>query len=181
MPVSERTFQAIALEDREGQWELHCGQLRQKPAMSFEHNYVAAELELDLIQQLERRSFRVALNSARLRISPEHTYIPDVCVIPMDLLRPHRGDSALEVYDAPLPLVVEVWSPSTGSYDVDVKVQEYQRRGDAEIWRIQPYERTITVWRRQRDGTYAESLHGGGLLQPLALPTVTIDLDSLLD
>ena len=25
----------------------------------------------------------------------------------------------LEVYDDPMPLVVEVWSPSTGDYDVD--------------------------------------------------------------
>jgi Uma2 family endonuclease len=48
-----------------------------------------------------------------------------------------RGDE-LELYVEPLPLVVEVWSPSTGQYDVDEKLPEYQRRGDLEIWRFHP-------------------------------------------
>lgn len=181
MPVSERTFQTVALEDPEGQWELHCGRLRQKPAMSFEHYYIADELQLDLIEQLDRRSFHVALNHTRLRISPEHTYIPDICVIPRELLQAHRGSYELEVYATPLPLVVEVWSPSTGSYDVDVKVLEYQRRGDVEIWRLHPYERTLTAWRRQPDGSYARSFHQAGAIQPAALPGVTINLDTLFN
>jgi Uma2 family endonuclease len=179
VPVTERTFQTVALEDPEGQWELHGGRLRQKPAMSYEHNYDAGELQIDLIQQLDRRAFHVSLNRARLRISPEHTYIPDLCVIPMELIRPHRGSYALEVYEAPLPLVVEVWSPSTGTYDVEVKLREYQRRGDLEIWRLHPYERTLTVWRLQSDGTYTESFHQGGTIKLAALPDVTIDLDAL--
>ncbi len=180
MPVSERTFQAVALEDPEGQWELHCGRLRQKPGMTHEHNYIARELQVDLIQQLDRKTYHVSHNSARLRVSPEQYYIPDVCVFPLELLLPHRGRSdELEVYEAPLPLVVEVWSPSTGSYDVEVKLREYQRRADLEIWRIQPYERTLTAWRRQPDGTYEESFHRGGKIQPVALAGVTIDLDAL--
>jgi Uma2 family endonuclease len=181
MPISERTFQTVALEDPEGQWELHCGRLREKPAMSYEHNYIALELQVELIQQLDRRRFLVSHNAARLRISPEHFYIPDLCVIPMELLRPHRGSYELEVYEAPLPLVVEVWSPSTGSYDVETKLAEYQRRGDLEIWRIHPYERTLTAWRRQPNGSYLESLHQGGPVHPIALPGVTIDLDTLFD
>ena len=180
MPVSERTFQAVALEDPEGQWELHCGRLREKPGMTFEHNYIANRLQVHLIQQLDQMVFLVSHNAARLRISAEHYYIPDVCVIPLELLRPHRGRSdELEVYEAPLPLVVEVWSPSTGSYDVETKLAEYQRRGDLEIWRIHPYERTLTAWRRQPDGSYLESFHQGGRIQPVALPGVTIDLDTL--
>lgn len=179
MPVSEQTFQIVALEDPEGQWELHCGRLRQKPAMTYDHNYVARQLRDDLIEQLDRKTYQVSDNAARLRISPEHYYIPDVCVIPIDLLRPHRGSVQLEVYAEPLPLVVEVWSPSTGAYDVETKLAEYQRRGDLEIWRVHPYERTLTAWRRQIDGTYLESLHTGGKIQPIALPSVTIDLETL--
>jgi Uma2 family endonuclease len=181
MPVSERTFQTVALEDPEGQWELHCGTLRRKPAMSYEHNYIALSLQMYLIQQLDQKAFRVSHNGARLRISAEHYYIPDLCVIPIELLRPHRGSYELEVYEARLPLVVEVWSPSTGDYDVDVKVLEYQRRGDLEIWRIHPYERTLTAWRRQPDGSYPETLHTHGTIRPGALPSVTIDLDRLFD
>jgi Uma2 family endonuclease len=72
-----------------------------------------------------------------------------------------------------------VWSPSTGDYDVDTKIPVYQRRGDLEIWRIHPYERTVTRWVRQADGSYEETNHDGGIIPLSALSAVTIDLDAL--
>ena len=120
------------------------------------------------------------LNSARAT-RPESTYyVPDVSVIPIALTELLRGRAdVLEAYRQALPLVVEVWSPSTGTYDVDEKLPEYQRRGDLEIWRIHPYERTLTVWVRQPDGSYDESVYRGGVVRPAALPDVEIDLDVL--
>ncbi len=56
---------------------------------------------------------------------------------------------------------------------------EGHRRGDTEIWLIHPYERTLTAWRRQPDGTYAETVYRGGPVQPATLPDVTIGLDTL--
>ena len=78
-----------------------------------------------------------------------------------------------------MPLVVEVWSPSTGDYDVEEKLPEYQRRGDLEIWRLHPYDKTLIRWVQQPDGSYADSLLRGGSVQPAALPGVSIQLDSL--
>ena len=179
MPVTEQTYRAVALEDLEGQWELHCGRLRQKPPMSYEHGHVGRKLAYELQRQLGWDRFEVSHNHARLRISAEATYIPDVAVIPIELLGPNRGSRELEVYEAPLPLVVEVWSPSTGSFDVDVKISEYQRRADLEIWRIHPYDCTLTAWRREADGSYSESFHQGGTVEPLGLPGVAIELDTL--
>jgi Uma2 family endonuclease len=92
-----------------------------------------------------------------------------------------EGRQVLESYDTPLPLVVEIWSRSTGDYDIETKLREYQRRGDLEIWRIHPYERTLTAWRRQPDGSYAESFHTEGIVHPIALPNVTIELDRFFD
>ena len=80
-----------------------------------------------------------------------------------------------------MPLVVEVWSPSTGDYDVETKLQEYKRRGDAEIWRLHPYERTLIAWRLQTDGSYSETLYREGMVVPISLPNVSIDLDSLFE
>jgi Uma2 family endonuclease len=77
--------------------------------------------------------------------------------------------------------VVEVWSPSTGDYDVDAKLPVYQQRGDLEIWRIHPYERTLTAWRRQPNGSYQETIHREGVVKPAALPGVAIDLGPLFD
>ena len=125
--------------------------------------------------------FAVRSALGHVRRSSESYYIPDVYVVPLEVVREGRRlkPKALEVYEAPVPLVVEVWSPSTGAYDVESKLPEYQRRGDLEIWRIHPYERTLTAWRRQPDGSYTETLYRGGTVQPVALPGVTIDLDAL--
>ena len=183
MPVTEETYERVALEDPEGQWELVCGRLRQKPGMTTEHNEVASKLDRRLWMQLDEREFAVRTNSARLRISSGLTYIPDLCVVPRAMVERARRERPrrLEVYDAPVSLVVEVWSPSTGDYDVEQKLREYQWRGDLEIWRIHPYERTLTAWRRQPDGTYSETLYRGGAVEQAALPNVRVALDSLFD
>ncbi|MBI2760875.1 MAG: Uma2 family endonuclease [Chloroflexi bacterium] len=180
MPVSEQTYLRVALEDPEGQWELHCGRLVEKPGMTFEHNHLMNELAFMLRGQLDSSRYYVHVNSSRARRSSERYYIPDIVVIPVELTLPLRGrKDRVELYRDPLPLVVEVWSPSTGEYDVDEKLPEYRKRGDAEIWRIHPYELTLTAWRRQPDGSYVETLHTTGTVSLVALPGIVIDLDTL--
>jgi len=181
MPVSEKTYRQLVLEDPDGHWELHHGQLRQKEGMSFEHNYVTDRLYRELIRQLDEQEFAVRADMGQVRRSSQSYYIPDVYVVPAKLVRRGRRErpNRLEVYDAPLPLVVEVWSPSTGNYDADSKLLEYQQRGDLEIWRVHPFEHTLTAWRRQPDGSYAESRHTSGVVETVALPGVVIDLATL--
>jgi Uma2 family endonuclease len=147
--------------------------------MSVEHNRLSTWLAVQIAQQLDASAFDVRVNMGHVRRASESYYIPDVYVIPIDLVYQQLGTRALEVYRAPLPLVVEVWSPSTGEYDVDTKLTEYQHRGDIEIWRIHPYERTLTAWRRTEDGSYVMSVHSGGAVHPVALPSVAINLDVL--
>lgn len=179
MPVSQQTYYQIALEDPEGHWELRHGCLRRKPDMTLDHNSLTRELYFTLRQQLDRSSFDVSVNMGQVRLSAHSYYIPDVYVIPVELQRPLRGQRVLEAYDSPLPLVIEVWSPSTGEYDVETKLREYQQRGDLEIWRVHPYDRTVTAWIRQPDGSYHETLYSGGTVRPTALPGVVVDLDML--
>lgn len=179
MPTSEAAYREFALQDPDGSWELYCGELRQKPAMSVEHNYIVFELTAVLMQQLDRREFQVRADAGRVRRSAENYFIPDVFVVPTALVSPLRHQPrALEAWETPLPLVVEVWSPSTGDYELDTKLPEYKRRGDLEIWRIQPFEPSLTVWRRQADGGYAEMRYTGGVVELAALPA-RIDLDAL--
>jgi Uma2 family endonuclease len=182
MPISEKTYEQVALEDGDDIWELDCGRLRAKPGMTWEHGHTISELAGELFVQLDRRAFRVDSNGARLRISTGSYYVPDVAVIARAVeqrLRERLAPGRLEVYEEPLPLVVEVWSPSTGNYDVDRKLREYQWRGVAEIWRLHPYERTVTAWRRRPDGSYGETLYREGTVEPIALPGVRIDLEAL--
>lgn len=180
MSVTEQTYEQLALSDPDRRWELHQGQPREKPAMSFGHNRTLHRLDRQLIQQLDLNDFEVRVNSSRARRGAVTYYIPDLMVVPAAYLAAfaHRPE-ALEVYELPLPLVVEVWSPSTGGYDVNTKLPEYRRRGDLEIWRLHPFDRVLTVWRRQPDGEYVETVHNGGRVEPAFLPGVSIDLDAL--
>jgi Uma2 family endonuclease len=180
MSVVAKTYEEIALEDRDHQWELHRGQLREKPAMSVAHNWAMRKLGWRLKEQLDGSEYAVIVDSGRVRRSQENYYIPDVMVVPIAAVRRlFDHPRQLEVYDEPLPFVSEFWSPSTGSYDVDEKLDEYMNRGDREIWRAHQFARTISAWHRQPDGTYAKTEYRGGVVRLFALPDVTIDLDDL--
>ncbi|MGI8550772.1 MAG: Uma2 family endonuclease [Dehalococcoidia bacterium] len=181
--ITEQTYEEIAMREPDEQWELHRGELRSKPTdMTFEHNQGARTLGFCLQSQLGMRDYIVSINLGRASRPVTTYYIPDIMVIPQALTAHFRErPRTLEAYRNPLPLVVEVWSPSTGYYDVDEKLPEYQRRGDLEIWRIHPYERTLIAWRRQPDGSYSESLYRGGTIQPVVLPGAKVDLDALFD
>lgn len=180
MPVTEKTYEQLALEDPDGQWELFCGKLRSKPPMTHAHNTLGFELAYVLRQQLDPREFETKFNAGRARVSATSSFIPDVIVVPRGLTEGLRmRDDLLESYPAPLPLVVEVWSPSTGDYDVETKFPGYMDRGDLEVWRLHPYERTLTRWVRKEDGTYAESLITSGRIRLAAIPRVSVNLDAL--
>ena len=178
--IDEQAYWRLALAEPDRRWELYDGGLREKPWMSWEHGGIIAFLSHLLQLQLKLTEFQVRINEAHVRRSAERYYIPDLVVIPTAVGRAFRGKpGTLPVFRDPLPLVVEVWSVSTGDYDVNEKLAEYQARGDDETWRVHPYERTLTAWRRQPDGSYAESVYREGVVRPAALPGVAIDLAEL--
>ncbi len=180
--ISNEAYERLALDAPDRKWELWNGHPREKPGMTYAHNEVAAELGHALRLQLNRSEYRVRVDAGRV-YRPGSTYvIPDVYVFPVSYVTPPlREGDVLEVYERPLPLVVEVWSRSTGAYDVTEKLAVYQQRGDLEIWCIHPYERVLTAWRRQQDGSYGEAVYRGGIIAVASRPGVIIDLDALLD
>ena len=180
--ISEQEYRELALNDPDSRWELWNGALVEKPLMSMKHEDVSFYLGHMLADQLDRGVYRVNVNGGRTRLSPRSYYIPDVVVIPAAFKLPFEDDpQAFNAFAEPLPLAVEIWSPSIGHYDIATKLQGYRERGDTEIWFIHPYERTLTAWRRQPDGSYAEGLYQGGPIPVVALPGVVIDFDALLD
>jgi Uma2 family endonuclease len=178
MPISAETYGRVALESDDQHWELVCGRLREKPGMTARHNQTSRLLAAYLVRQLDMRAYTVSTDQAALRIPGGSYYVPDLCVIPVEAVLQADAERplGLEIYSETMPLVVEVWSPSTGEYDVETKFAEYRRRGDLEIWRIHPLERTLTTWRKQPDGGYTETVYTEGNVQPTALPGVSITL-----
>jgi Uma2 family endonuclease len=179
--TAHEAYVALALENPDRPLELYRGRVREKPGMSIDHNRDQRRLVRQLNRQLDDRDYEVCFDNTRLRAPSGAVFIPDVVVVPAYMADALTGRARLlETYDAPVPFVAEVWLPSTGDYDVETKFAEYRARGDGEIWRIHPFEQTVTAWRRQPDGSYSESVHTGGLIALWVLPTVTIDLDALL-
>jgi Uma2 family endonuclease len=182
MVVSAPTYTELALSEAGHQLELHDGVLVEKPPMTIGHNWSLDRLSAFFYQQLDLSRFGVRVNSTRLYL-PDNTYfIPDLAIIPVAAFEA-LGDrkDVLEVYASPLPLVVEIWSPSTGDYDVNEKIPRYRERGDLEIWRIHPFERTITAWRRQPDGGYLETVYSAGSIEPIAVPPIRFEIEALFD
>lgn len=180
--ISEQEYRELALNDADHLWELWDGVPQEKPLMSMKHDDVSFYLGHMLANQLDRGVYRVNVNGGKTRLSPRNYFIPDVVVIPAAYQMPFEHDPrAFNAFAEPLPLVVEVWSLSTGAYDFETKLRGYRERGDAEIWFIHPYERTLTAWRRQPDGNYAEETYRGGMIPVVSLPGVIIDLDALLE
>jgi Uma2 family endonuclease len=178
--MSEQDYREFVLGDGSGRWELVDGLLREKPGMSVMHGDVMEMLAFSLREQLDRDAYRVRLQHARTRVSADTYYVPDIAVVPTSLVRALRENpNSLDAYPDPLPLVVEIWSPSTGDYDISAKLPGYQRRGDLEIWYIHPLQRTLTVWRKRPDGSYVTATHQGGTVHPESLPGVAIELVAL--
>ena len=179
MGVSYATYEQVALEDGDTTWEYVCGQLREKPAMTQEHNRAASLLAYFIQTQLPIEDFEVFHNAGRLRTSAGNAFVPDVVVIPLSLAAGQRGTRELETYAEPVPFVAETWSKSTGAYDSQTKLPEYRARADLVIWLVHPYEKTVRSFERQADATYLERTHSGGRVSIPSLPGVSVDLDRL--
>lgn len=182
MTVRTSAYERLALEDPEGLWELWCGTPRKKPAMTFQHDNVIEVLEDVLKGELPTELFAVRVHPVRLLAPSGSYYIPDLCVIPRPVLRAAliAREVELSVIAEPLPLVVEVWSPSTGRRDRTVKLADFRARGDGVIWLIHPLRRTLTAWERGPDGSYTQSVYQGSSTVAIStLPGVTVHLDEL--
>src|SRR5215210_7893806 len=101
--MSEAEYRRFALGDPQGQWELHQGQLREKPGMSVEHGGVMMLLVEWLLNQLDRNEYRIRAGHARLRRSADVHCMPGVAVIPTGLEQaPRERPGSLDSYADPL-------------------------------------------------------------------------------
>jgi Uma2 family endonuclease len=181
--LTDEAYEKLALDERHRHWELYDGRLVDKPGVTAFHADLIDRLYRRLSRQLPEEEYGIRVDHGRLRRGSGRYFEADLCVVPRSYVEQQKVErpTQLEVYSQPIPLVIEVWSPSTGGYDVNTKIPEYQRRGDLEIWRPHPFERTLTVWRRQADGTYDESVLTDGVIEAVALPGVSIVIEELFD
>ena len=179
--MNEQEYEAFALSGIDGTWELHDGRLVKKPALRGDRGTVVSRLARQFLAQLDAAEYEVRINDARLRALGETILIPDLLVAPTASGPSDASRGLLTIRAKPVPLIVEVLSLPTEGYDVDAKILNYHQRGDLEVWRINPSERTLTTWVRRPDATYAETIYQSGTGWPAARFAAPPGRDSRFD
>lgn len=157
--------------------------VKEPPAPSLIHQGIVTELGRQAGNALEDTSSRVFIAPVDVRLPKSNeqgdqvdTVVqPDVLII-CDL----RKTDSRGIRGAP-DWIAEVLSPSTAGYDQIVKLPAYERAGVAEVWLIQPIDRTVAIYRLE-EGRYGRAtiLELKGQTQITSVPGVVIDWDRLI-
>jgi Uma2 family endonuclease len=146
------TAELLALpDDGIDRWLIN-GELRERP-MTKRNRFHSAAVAL-LTTELEnwRRSQplprgRVLTGEAGVQVKhdPDVTFGVDVVYVSADVMARQTDDSTL--IDGVPVLAAEVLSPSDTVEDIHEKVEAYRTAGVPLVWIIDPYDRTVTVYR----------------------------------
>ena len=146
------TEELLALpEDGTERW-LDAGELRERP-MTIRNRFhsrvlicVGTELELWLRQQPEPRG-QVLGGEAGVRLTrdPDTTVGIDVVYVPADVVVRQTEETTL--IDGVPTLAVEILSPNDKLEETHEKVALYRRAGVPLVWLLDPYDRTVKVYR----------------------------------
>jgi len=113
--------------------EYEDGFLVERNVGEFEHSFLQAILATLFTNHME--SWGVyALTEQRIRLTPQHYSIPDVCVLRRDALRE-------SILTHPPLIVIEILSPEDAMSGVLKKCAEYRKFGVEHVWIIDPVER----------------------------------------
>src|SRR6476469_2003287 len=133
--------------------ELIDGTLIVTPAPVLRHQLVVSEL-MGLLRLACPTDLRVLTAPADVVLADDTVVQPDVLVA----RRAHLIGAKLLA--RPL-LAVEILSPSTRLFDLDLKRARYERAGVASYWAIDPEELWLRAW-EPREGEYVEVAHVAG-------------------
>lgn len=138
---------------------------RNKPIPSKNHGIVQANL---LVEMGRNRSYRM-ISELTLDLGTKPDLVPDISVFPRELV--DFSHDEIRVAEAPR-LVVEITSPSQGTFEIFRKVDRYLKHGVASCWVVEPALRTVKII--GADGS--ESVHHAGVITDPATG-IEVDLD----
>lgn len=136
-----------AIPDDGHRYELIDGTLIVSPGPELRHQVVQAEL----LRHLYRRCPEDLIVMA----SPTDTVLADDTVVQPDALVVRRADLAGRRLTVTPLLVVEILSPSTQLYDLNLKKARHERAGVVSYWIVDPQPVRVQVF-ELRDGAYTE-------------------------
>lgn len=131
--------------DDGNRYEIVEGSLHVSPSPMPRHQVVVANLHL-VLQAACPPHLRVLFAPLDIVLARDTVLQPDLLVVPADTPTDRRIDTAP-------PLVVEVLSPSTWSYDLNLKPVVYRRAGVGSFWAVDPQRPAVTAWTWDGDHT----------------------------
>lgn len=146
------TEELLALPENGMERELIRGELKERPITRRNKHHSHAEARIAtfltnwLLQQPQPRGDVLSGEAGCiLRRNPDTTVGIDVCYISPETTQRQTGDTQL--IDGPPILAVEVLSPKDVLEEVEEKINEYLAAGVRMTWVVNPYRRTVTVYR----------------------------------
>ncbi|QZZ22891.1 Uma2 family endonuclease [Leptothermofonsia sichuanensis E412] len=113
-----------------------------------------------------------ALQFLGIRTAPRRSRLPDLSVVPLEVVREYRDQSA--VVEAGVLLVIEVVSPESSKRDYRFKRAEYAAFGIPEYWIVDPMKQKVTVLQLV-EGLYEDQVfQGEDLLHSTLFPELSL-------
>jgi Uma2 family endonuclease len=163
--------------------EIVHGESRIMPPPNPKHVDLIDELLIVLLNQLNRREYRVTCSGAGLGVErlPLTYRIPDLMVFPAEAYRRDRAQRAPnDPYIWTVPeLIVECLSPSNRKGSIQELLADYARIAAPEVWLLDPKPPQFTSYRYESGALKQWMATETGRVTPLLLPNVTVDLSVL--
>ena len=123
-------------------FELIDGSMIEKPKPTFDHSFVAHQLQIAIFKFDPSESYGLLLQEVRLKTSSGNYLVPDLSYWVAN------RQPTLGVTNAAAPdLAIEIQSPDQALKDLVSKVPEYFALGVQLVWIIQPARQIVTVYR----------------------------------
>ena len=163
--------------------EIVHGESRIMPPAIKKHNYLIRKLSKVLDRQLDENEYDVHSQGSGLGIErvPLTYRIPDLMVFRTESLRQDSAETGgNDPYIWTVPeLIVECLSPSNRKGSVQELLADYARIAAPEVWLLDPKPPQFTSYRCESGAMQQWLATGSGLVTPLLLPNVTVDLAQL--
>jgi Uma2 family endonuclease len=149
------------------------GEIIVMPPAKLRHARITRNLFTALLSQLDGTRFDVLTGSFGLviRKQPLTCRDPDIAVFDLATAVEENG-----YYHSAPQLVVEVLSPSETRLRNERKLRDYESIGTPEVWVVNPPDRSVEILQLHDGRLRTIDTFRDGLLKPIALPNVQVDI-----
>ncbi len=148
------------------------------------HWRVLNRIHRTLMRQLAEEEHEIGRADVGLGIKrrPVLTYrIPDIAVFCVSALMKDQAENPMDenYIWTPPEFIAECLSPSNRKGQIERLREDYESINVPELWFIDPRSRTLTIFLLERNSLVAKRTVENGVISPVRLPQVNINVDDL--